>query len=177
MRRPSMINPTLSPRRWLFPTVLLLLAALSLLILQPERLYSWATGATDPVTAAWAKARAAGSYHFESEVTQITMPTAKVTNVGYSSKSERFQLNGTNDLRANALEMQILANDGSALAQQSGTWLKVVDGDTYVRQDNGDWQLSNEFSDGIAPEGDFTGYSRAMRDLTLLGDETRADAG
>ncbi|MCB0093613.1 MAG: hypothetical protein KDE54_37245, partial [Caldilineaceae bacterium] len=57
--------------------------------------------AADPVTAAWEKARAAGSYHFESEVTQITMPTAKVTNVGRSSRTERFQLNGANDLRAN----------------------------------------------------------------------------
>lgn len=49
-------------------------------------------GAPDPVMAAWAKAQAAGSYHFTSDVVQITMPTAKVTNVGRSSRTEELHL-------------------------------------------------------------------------------------
>ena len=40
----------------------------------------------DPVTAAWEKARAAGSYEFSSDVTQITIPVAQVTNIGRQSR-------------------------------------------------------------------------------------------
>ena len=36
---------------------------------------------SDPVTSAWEAVRRAGSYHFSSDVTQLTLPTATLGNV------------------------------------------------------------------------------------------------
>src|SRR5262249_31780878 len=61
----------------------------------------------DPVSAAWARARAAGSYYFDSNVTQVTIPSPKVSNVGRSSRTAQLHLEGQTDLRANTLEMRL----------------------------------------------------------------------
>ena len=50
--------------------------------------------APDPVTAAWEKARAAGRYHFTSDVTQVTIPVATISNVGQSSRTENYYMAG-----------------------------------------------------------------------------------
>ena len=52
----------------------------------------------DPVTAAWEQARAAGSYHFGSDVVQVTTPIATVANVGRTSREERLRLEGETNL-------------------------------------------------------------------------------
>jgi hypothetical protein len=67
----------------------------------------------DPITAAWEKARAAGSYQFDSNVQQITIPAATVMNVGRSSRSQQLHLSGESNLRQNRLEMQLWASGGS----------------------------------------------------------------
>ena len=48
----------------------------------------------DPIQAAWQRAHAAGSYQFNGDVTQVTLPTAKITNVGRSSKSTQMYVEG-----------------------------------------------------------------------------------
>ena len=69
----------------------------------------------DPVTAAWEKARALGSYHFSSNVTQMTIPVASVTNVGRQSRTDQLRLEGETNLREKRLEMQLWSEGGSIL--------------------------------------------------------------
>src|SRR5690349_16180287 len=66
----------------------------------------------DPVSAAWARARAAGSYHFDSNVTQVTIPSPKAGNVGRSSHTTQLHLEGQTDLRANTIEMHLWSDGG-----------------------------------------------------------------
>src|SRR4051812_35701985 len=54
--------------------------------------------APDPVTAAWQRARATGSYHFGSDVVQVTTPSATLANVGRTSHEDRLRLEGETDL-------------------------------------------------------------------------------
>ncbi|MCE7989828.1 MAG: hypothetical protein DYG89_52445, partial [Caldilinea sp. CFX5] len=127
-----------------------------------------------PVTAAWEKARAAGSYHFSSDVVQVTMPTAKVTNVGRSSRSEELHLEGQNNLRQQNMEMRIWSNGGSALQPESSTGIKIADGKTFIRQGVGEWQEKPDFSvDSLAPQGDFLAYLVALRDVQAHPPEQR----
>ncbi|MBP8294220.1 MAG: hypothetical protein KAX65_15695, partial [Caldilineaceae bacterium] len=86
----------------------------------------------DPVAAAWAAARAAGSYHFDSDVTQITIPSPTVTNIGRSSQTQTLHLSGQTDLRAQALEMQLWSKGGSLLQAESSLAVKVEQGASYV---------------------------------------------
>ena len=41
----------------------------------------------DPVVTTWENAKAAGSYHFSSDVTQVTVPVAKVSNAGLPARN------------------------------------------------------------------------------------------
>ncbi|MFN8440673.1 MAG: LamG-like jellyroll fold domain-containing protein [Caldilineaceae bacterium] len=129
---------------------------------------------TDPVTAAWEKARAAGSYSFTSDVTQITVPVAKVSNVGRSSRTEQLHLSGQTDLRAQRLEMQLWSAGGSVLQAESGVAIKVEQGRTWMRRGAGDWQAAEGYADGLAPQGDFLTYLHAMRAVQAHAAEQRA---
>jgi len=132
-------------------------------------------GAPDPVTAAWAKAQAAGSYHFTSDIVQITMPTAKVTNVGRSSRTEELHLTGQTDLRQQTMAMALWSNGGSVLQANSGLGIKVADGKTFVRQGEGNWEEKPDFAvDGLAPQGDFLAYLVALRDVQAHPPEQRS---
>ena len=54
---------------------------------------------SDPVTAAWEKAKASGGYRFASDIVQVTVPSSsKVTNIGRSSRIEEIRLEGETNL-------------------------------------------------------------------------------
>src|SRR5690348_9017131 len=57
----------------------------------------------DPVSAAWARARAAGSYHFDSNVVQVTVPSPKASNVGRGSRTAQLHLEGQTNMPAHTM--------------------------------------------------------------------------
>lgn len=133
----------------------------------------WPT-ASDPVTAAWTKARAAGSYHFTANVTQVTVPVANVTNVGRTSRTEQLHLEGQTDLRAKRLEMQLWSDGGSVLQNAGRIAFKSENGKPFTRRGSGEWQAADGFADTLAPQGDFLAYLHAMRDVQAHPPEERA---
>lgn len=161
-------------RVWLFAVVILVGALLLGWIIRPQ-----IASATPPapLIAAWEQARAAGAYHFTSDVIQITVPVAKVTNVGHTSRTEQLHLKGQTDLRAKRLEMQLWSNGGSVLQSAGGVAIKVENGKTFTRQGTGDWQEAAGFADTLAPQGDFLAYLHAMRDVQAHEPETRGPSG
>jgi hypothetical protein len=165
-----------TPKRLAVLTALVLLTAASLSALWWPHVTSAATSLTapDPVTAAWEKARAAGSYHFTSDVVQKIIPVASLTNVGRSSRSDALYLEGQNDLRAQTMELTLWSQGGSALNADSGVSLRTENGKTFTRRGNEAWQESDNFVDGFAPQGDFLGYLAAIRDVTAGATETRS---
>ena len=169
-RRSKLVN-----RRWLAFIFVLIAGALAI---GPGLLPRLVTAASptpndQAVTAAWEKARAAGSYHFNSDVTQVTVPVANVTNVGRNSRTEQLHLEGQTDLREKRLEMQLWSEGGSVL-QGGGIAVKVENGQTFTRRGAGEWQEAAGFADAIAPQGDFLAYLNAMRDIRAHASEERA---
>ncbi len=128
----------------------------------------------DPVLSAWEQARAAGSYHFSSNVVQVVLPSSTIANVGRSSRTEKLYLEGESDLRSTRLEFQLWSEGGSLLQDGSAISVRVEDGKTFVRQGTGEWQESGNLTDALAPQGDFLAYLHAMRDVTAHPAETRA---
>lgn len=168
-----MHNPGLLGRfaRVPMPVVALVLVLCIGLVALPR---AGAAVAPDPVTAAWKQARAAGSYHFQSDIIQVTTPSATLANVGRASRTERLYVEGQNDLRQQKLELQLWAQDGSALERDGGVAVRVENGTTLVRQGSGDWQESASVSDSFAPQGDLMAYLAAVRGVTAHPPETRA---
>ncbi|MFN8489011.1 MAG: LamG-like jellyroll fold domain-containing protein [Caldilineaceae bacterium] len=165
-------------RRWLTYSFMLMVGLLALgWLAWPQVTALGLPGATptDPVTAAWSKARAAGSYHFQSDVTQMTVPVAKVTNVGRTSQTQTLHLEGQTDIRKNQLEMHLWSDGGSVLQSESGVAVKVENGKTFVRQGaNGQWRENADVSGTLAPQGDFMAYLQAVRHVKANAPETRA---
>src|SRR5204863_10154047 len=109
----------------------------------------------NPVTAAWEKARAAGSYAFTSNIVQVTLPSATIANVGRTSRTEKLYLEWQNDLGQDKLEMKLWSDGGSILQTESGIAVKVDHGKTFTRRGTGVWQAADNFTDALAPQGDF----------------------
>ncbi len=129
--------------------------------------------ATDPVTAAWQKAKAAGSYHFTSDVLQKTIPVASITNVGRGSRSDALHLEGRNDLRNQTLELTLWNQGGSVLNAASGVSVRTEGGKTFTRHGAEPWQATANQTDAFAPQGDFLGYLAAIRNVSAGAQETR----
>jgi hypothetical protein len=129
--------------------------------------------AVDPVTAAWERARAAGSYHFTSDVTQVTLPLATLTNVGRASRSEKLYLEGQNDLKAAKMELTLWSDGGSVLNSASGVSIRSEGGKSFARRGEGEWQEIGDFTGSIAPQGDFMSYLAAIKDVQPQPAETR----
>ncbi|MFN8440622.1 MAG: LamG-like jellyroll fold domain-containing protein [Caldilineaceae bacterium] len=166
------------PRRRLVVAILALLfvALASTFVLRSPSVASAIQTAPNgyPVTAAWEKAKASGSYHFTSDVTQITIPSAKMTNVGRSSRSEQLHLEGENDLHQNAMELRLWSNGGNVQQTEDSVGVKISQGKTFVRRGTSEWQERTDFSlDTVAPQGDFMSYLVAMRNVQANPSESR----
>ncbi len=134
-----------------------------------------ATAGADPIQTAWQRAKEAGFYKFDGDVTQITVPSGSVVNVGRSGRTEQLHLEGESDLRKSFLQLQIWSQGGSVLQPNSSIGVKVEDGKTFTRQGTNDWKPDENLSlDGLAPQGDFLAYLAAMRDVQAQAPETRA---
>ena len=129
---------------------------------------------TDAVHTAWQHVQAAGSYHFAGDVTQVTTPSATVTNIGRASREDTLHLEGEADLRHHRMTLRLWTRGGSVAQPDSGVEVEVVDGKTRVRQSGGAWQESGDITGGLAPEGDFTSYLQAIRQITARPAQTRA---
>lgn len=127
----------------------------------------------DPVTAAWERARAAGSYHFTSDVTQMTLPLATLTNVGRASRTEKLYLEGQNDLKAEKMELTLWSDEGGVLNAASGLSIRSEGGKNFARRGEGEWQEIDDFTGSIAPQGDFMSYLAAVKDVQPQPAESR----
>ncbi len=123
--------------------------------------------------AVWQRVRDAGSYRFTADVVQTTIPLPMVTNVGRASKQERLHIAGQTDLDGRAMDMKVWTQGGSELDPHSGLEVKVEDDKVLMRQGAGDWQETENFVDWAAPQGDFTAFLAAAKDLSPPEPHTR----
>jgi hypothetical protein len=162
-------NP-LTHRRFVTAVLMLVLGAVGALALSP----AWTLAAApDPATAAWQRARAAGNYRFTSDVTQVTLPLATLANVGRTSRSEELYMEGQNDLRAQQMAFTLWTEGGSVLQAESGVSVRTEDGKTYARRGAGEWEVVDDMTGAIAPQGDFLGYLAAIRAVAAQPGEAR----
>lgn len=142
--------------------VVLILGAVLGLALAP----AWAQATSpDAVTAAWQRATAAGNYRFTSDLTQTTLPLATVANVGRTSRTETLYLDGQNDLRARQMAFTLWSESGSVLNAESGVSVRMEEGKTYARQGAGEWEVVDDMTGAIAPQGDFMSFLAAVKDV------------
>lgn len=155
---------------------LLLTAGYLALAASPSTTAGKAPSPVDAVSAAWQAAQKSGSYHFTSDVVQVTVPAATLLHVGSRSQREQVYLEGQTDLREQSMELSLwsdsLANGGSVLIPESGLAVRVANGKTQIRNGSGPWEESNPFTDAYAPQGDFLAWLAAMRDVTRVGEES-----
>jgi hypothetical protein len=156
-------------QRWLL-AIVLLIGVLAGLTLRP----AWTRAAApDPVTTAWQRATAAGNYRFTSDLTQTTLPLATVANVGHTSRTETLYLEGQNDLRARQMAFTLWSAGGSVLNAESGVSVRMEAGKTYARQGAGEWEVVDDMTGAIAPQGDFMSFLAAVKDVQTQPAEQR----
>jgi subtilisin-like proprotein convertase family protein len=145
-------------KRWLLPACLLILAMLILPNVLP---------ASEPsgLTAAWERAREAGSYHFTADIRQTVVPQPTILNVGRESKVETFHLEGQTNLPDRQLHLTLWSQGGSVLDPDSGIEVKVEGDQAFVRQGSQAWEEIADFTGVFAPQGDFMAFLAAARDV------------
>ncbi|MGD8806604.1 MAG: hypothetical protein PVH65_12170, partial [Chloroflexota bacterium] len=122
--------------------------------------------ATD-VEAVWQRLRDAGAYSFQADIAQKEIPLATAANVGRTSKTSRFYMEGDADPGAGTMNLTLWGSGGSVLDTGSGISVRV-DGDRVeARQgQSGEWQAVDNFGALFAPEGNFATFLVAAREVT-----------
>src|SRR5690349_20437128 len=98
------------------------------------------------VAATWRGARDAGGYAFRADVAQTIVPLPTLANVGRTSRSYQYHLEGTTDLQARQLELYLWDQGGSVYDHASAAQLKVVDGVASMRRGSQPWQQIDDAS-------------------------------
>lgn len=126
------------------------------------------------VEAAWQRARAAGAYSFDADVSQQSIPLTTVTNVGRRNVETRFYMEGDTNLSEQQLNLRLWSQGGSLFNGQGGVEIRV-DGDrTFVR--NGEeWEEVDDLTNLFAPDSDFMAYLAAAENIRRHADA--ADEG
>jgi len=157
-------------RHTIFSGVALILALLVVVSLSVNLLVA---AFPNPVHAAWQRVRAAGAYHFTADIVQTVTPKASLANIGRTVKTQELHLDGSTDLLAETMQVQLWGQGGSIMLDTTRLDVKVEHGKTYTRQGEQAWEEQGDFTGTFAPEGDFLSYLAGMRDLTEAGTETR----
>lgn len=124
--------------------------------------------ADDPVAAAWEHAREAGTYAFSSDVTQTATPVASVRNVGRTSRTEHMHLAGHADLDHAAMEFDLWSGSATRPTGSADLSLRHLDGQTFQRSPDGQWQPAADDAAVATPGGDMLSYLSAARDVSLV---------
>ncbi len=121
----------------------------------------------------WRNTQRAGSYAFDAEITQYTIPVATASNIGKSAERNDIRLVGSADLAHAGLNLTLFSQGGSLLDQASGIEFKLEDGRSFARLPDHEWQEVADFSGSTAPNGDFLTYLAGATEIADLGRETR----
>ncbi len=124
------------------------------------------------VREAWQRAEKVGAYRFSTDIEQTTYPAPMVANVGRSSHTETYHLDGAVNRRAESLSLTIWQNSGNLLTGQDGFEIRVRDGKAYGRPiGGGTWQQIDDFNGTFAPANDPLAYLAGAKNLRPLSPE------
>lgn len=121
----------------------------------------------------WNNARRAGGYAFRADIVQTNLPLPKLANLGRSSKTFSYHIQGKTDLAARQLEFTLWDRGGNVTDAQTGAQFKIDNGRAYARRAEAPWQELDDFSGGFAPEGDFLAFLAGAKNIANAGHETR----
>ncbi|MCB0121447.1 MAG: hypothetical protein KDE58_04345, partial [Caldilineaceae bacterium] len=114
--------------------------------------------------AVWQRAGASPQYDYRSTILQTTIPTARLSNAGRSSQTQRIRIDGNLNKTADLMQMEL------QVGQREPVAVKIEDGQAYGRQGNGDeWSALEQMPDLFAPAGDPLGFLAAMENVRVLG--------
>ncbi len=157
---------TWTPRR--FRYIAFTVAILVITVLLPLSLFAQKEITPDDIVhTAWQNAQMLGSYHFNSDIEQITYPAASLRNVGRSPMHEYLSAKGTTDSAAQRVEMSLQSGATPGQNGENQVDVRIEQGQGYVRQAGGDWQPSNDVSNLLTPSGDPLGFVRAIKNVKL----------
>lgn len=124
---------------------------------------------------AWNNARAAGGYAFRSDIVESDVPRAELGNIGRSSVEHAYHIEGVTQLDAKRLEFSLWDDGGSVALRESAAQFRLENGRAFGRRGEQAWQAIGNFTEGIAPEGDFMAFLAGAQNVQNVGHETRDD--
>ena len=134
-----------------------------------ERPFVQADSPQDVVERAWEMADASGVYNFNTQLEQTTYPSPSLANVGSSSQTDRFALDGQIDRVDEIMDLTLYPN--SNRSENAGLRMRI-DGDTaYGLSPNGTWERMENIGNVFAPSSDPLGYLAAAHNIRFVGHE------
>jgi subtilase family serine protease/subtilisin-like proprotein convertase family protein len=165
------LNP-MKKRYYASQMVLLSIVLTAAFLFAPASRTSQAAPGISPqmtVQRAWELAQEIGAYHFATAVDQTTFPAPAIANVGQSSHTETYHLEGDVNLPEQVLNLMLWQDGGNLVTQQDGVEIRIEKGRAQGRVIEGNWQEIDNFSGAFAPGSDPMAYLAGARNIQELG--------
>ena len=165
-----MLKKTQTPR--FFMIVLLLSLAIVGLLWEnsPAGLSAKASSLKADIVNAWNKAEASGVYTFKTQVKQTTYPNPSLTNVGRTSQTDNFSLDGQFDRSQE--QMNLTFYQGAGRNANTAVPIQIKGNEAFGQTPDGQWQKIDNVSNIFAPGGDPLGYLSAATNVSFIGTQT-----
>ncbi|MCA9944991.1 MAG: hypothetical protein KC449_16010, partial [Anaerolineales bacterium] len=140
-----------------------------------ERPFVQADSPRDVVERAWEMADDSGVYNFDTQLKQTTYPSPSLANVGATSQTDRFALDGQIDRVDEIMDLTLYPN--SNRNEDAGLRMRI-DGDTaYGLSGDGTWEKMENIGDVFAPSTDPLGYLAAAQNIRFVENEAFGPGG
>ncbi|MGA1439612.1 MAG: hypothetical protein ACO4CU_07270 [Ilumatobacteraceae bacterium] len=123
----------------------------------------------DPLTSAWERAAASGSYRFSSDAEQVTTPVASVVNVGRGSSVEHLHVDGVVAPVDGRVDLDVWGSASNNVVADPDVEIRIDEDGTLQRVAGGDWEPAPGAAAMLAPGGDVLAYLGAARDVVEVG--------
>ena len=129
--------------------------------------------APDEVIEVWKNVQQADGYRFSADVVQKTIPLpAGDQHRAAEPCRKSMYIDGQVNNPEQKMELSIWSGVGSSHNQDNALQLRVEQGQAQARQPGGDWEVLDEYSSLVAPEGDMLAYLTAAKNVSNQGGET-----
>ncbi|MEM7802069.1 MAG: hypothetical protein AAF633_22945, partial [Chloroflexota bacterium] len=126
--------------------------------------------AMDVVERAWELAYESGSYAFRTDMLQTTSLAQSLENAGRNDRNDRIYIEGN----ADRIEKRLFTEMWRAGYEEQAISVKMIDGKSYGRVGQSEWEEIDGYTDMFAPAGDPMAFLSGAVNIQAAGEETRS---
>ncbi|MEM8857621.1 MAG: hypothetical protein AAGD96_04835, partial [Chloroflexota bacterium] len=155
----------LSQRAFIFLTSILLATCFLFPLVTKAEGTNQPTNNWEILQSIWRNVQSRGEYRFTADISQTSIPSAIPSNIGRSSTTDRYYLEGFTNLPDREMDLSFWMNGGSVALATDALEMRVRGDKAEGRYKGSEWEPVSNFTEMFAPENDALAFLVAAENI------------